>query len=299
MYRPKKGMYVDAPGILTPNLKRGDRILAIDDVEVDSLTAKYSPYAYAGNPEVKGREIAKLCTKSNNRDHVFQIMRDGKEATIEIRYHSYQGIKDAYQSDSVALEVIDPNTCYLDIRKITEDNYRQVFDKASGYSTLILDMRCYPYIDFIDIVNQCVLTEKKIFVTYMNQDSLNIGCFISDDTSDHCYTAPATKERGRPFNSRIIGLVNHQTQSHVEYILQMLKTYDRFESVGTHTAGANGTVIRLQVSEGVNAMFSVQKVIDPEEGVTNGTGHIPDFVVEEDGFSGTDAILDKAISLAK
>ncbi|WP_236979741.1 S41 family peptidase [Membranihabitans maritimus] len=299
MYRPEKGMYVDAPGILTSNLKRGDRILTIDDISVDSLVSAYSPYVYAGNPEDKGSEIAKMCTKSNKRDHVFQIMRDGREVTIEIRYYSYQDIKDAYQSDSVALEIIDPNTCYLDIRKVTEDNYRKVFEKASEYNTLILDMRSYPYIDFIDIVNQCVLFEKKRFVKYMNQDSINIGCFNLDENSDRCYTAPKTDKRKRPFNSYVIGLVNHQTQSHVEYILQMLKTYDRFESVGSHTAGANGSVIRLQVSEGIKAIFTVQKVIDPEEGVTNGTGHIPDYVVEEDGFSGSDAILEKAISLVR
>jgi len=100
----------------------------------------------------------------------------------------------------------------------------------------------------------------------------------------------------------IIALIDGQSASAVETIVQMLRDHKLAFLVGEPSAGTNGNTDIFQVPGGFDVRFTSWRVSNPDGTTIQGHGITPDQVVHptEDGLrAGRDEILDAGIAAAQ
>ena len=104
------------------------------------------------------------------------------------------------------------------------------------------------------------------------------------------------------YQGKLVVLVNENTQSQAEYTTMSFRAGSNTTVIGSHTAGADGSVSEIVLPGGLTTLISGCAVYYPDGRETQRVGIVPDIEVKPtiQGIrEGRDELLEKAIEIIK
>jgi len=275
-------------------LRRGDALMKIDGMPVDSLARTWMPYYGASNDGALWRDIASNLTRGP-LGRVTVTVRRGEDTvplTTE-RFPSSQvrfGERRIPRRDAEALTVLSDGVAYMNLSMVRRRHVRRHIRALEGVHTLIIDTRHGLNDVLVFELGGRFVTEPTEFAGITRGAASHPGAFVWSEPE-------LLSPRGAAFMGRLIVLVDERTQSSAEYIVMALKAAPNSVVIGQPTAGANGNVSEVPLPGGITAWMSGIGVYFPDRSPLQRVGIRPDLLVRptiEGIRSGRDEILEAA-----
>ncbi|NDV42578.1 S41 family peptidase [Flagellimonas sediminis] len=285
-----RGFYDDFLAQQSP-IKRGDVILAVDDVTVESMIQNHMDYVWGSNPASKfrnlGYEIIRS-TEPSTKKITFQ--RDGEVKQAEIALIPYSKL---VSEETEAWKVLAGNIGYVNMGKLTGKNVEEMMDEFKDTKAIVFDCRNYPKGAIHKLSSY--LFEERSFYKAIQPDLDYPGQFVW--RKGHQYRASKNYEK---YKGKVIVLVNEITQSRGEFNVMALQSADNTITVGSQSAGADGDVSTLNLGGGIKTSISGRGIFYPDGTETQRKGVKIDVEVRPtiQGLrDGRDEVLEKALEL--
>jgi carboxyl-terminal processing protease len=273
-------------------VQRGDILISLNGLSVDSLVYNLGQYLGASNESVKYHIVA-----SN-------LLRYSKVSTATLELLSTGGIKrvvvqcappNKYKYDALkpkpTVHVIDgiEKLLYIDFTRITQQQIYPTLDTLMQHRGVVFDLRGYPDWILYPIMNQ--LADPTPFV-FIHSPNYRFPGFASE------YVVSCGLKRR--YMGKVVVLVNEQTISRAEFTAMALQTIPGMKTVGSQTAGTDGDVRRINLPGGVTMMITGNGIYYPNKENTQRIGvHID--VVAKPTIAGIraerDEVLEKGIEV--
>jgi carboxyl-terminal processing protease len=277
-------------------LRIGDVIIDIDGIPVEELISEKIGFVCGSNRPAKLRNLANMlaCGQSdsvnvtiNRHDSVFtSILKrySGKEFNYKWNY-----IKRPLTCN------FENNIGYINMGLLKRSQIRSVMKDMMCKKILIIDLRCYPKGTGLKMARY--LNHNRVpFSSFLTQNMSFPGMY-SWAGKNYC----GKENNKKPYEGKVIVLINEETQSQAEFTCMALKTVPDVVFIGSQTAGADGNVSTITFPGGYKTNISGIGVFYPDGGETQRIGIVPDIVVKPTiaGVrSGKDEILERAIEYA-
>lgn len=253
------------PGDLA-GVRSGDIIVAIDGEDTQNLDLTEAVGKIRG--EEGSTVILTVCRGDETRDYA--VVRDN------IKVHSVKG------------KMLDDSIGYLRIASFNEtvtDDFKQEYARleAEGMKYIILDLRDNPG----------GLLDKSVEIA---EFFVKEGPVVSTIENDGTRTTLSSHSDGSPYP--FVVLVNHGSASASEIVAGAVQDTESGVLIGTKTYGKGSVQMLMPLTSGAVKM-TVAKYYTPGEQVIDGVGITPNIVVEDDGASSEDIVLNKAIEYLK
>jgi len=285
-------------GAATTRQQRGDVVLRVDGVPVDSATREWAPYYGASNEPARRRELARALTRGADGLVRLDIERDGRLLTVTTprlpvamldrragTAHDRPG--DTFQMLSDGRDSV----AYLKLSTVVASDVPEYLRRAAGARVLVVDIRNYPSAFVVFALGRHLVAERREFARVTVGSPSNPGAFT--------WTTPISLSPAEPrFERPVVVLVDESSQSQAEYTAMALRTAPGALVVGSTTAGADGNVSRIVLPGGLGALISGIGVFYPDRRPTQQVGIVPDLEVRPTvaGIrAGRDEVLEAAI----
>lgn len=173
----------------------------------------------------------------------------------------------------------------------------QMFADFKDTEGIVIDMRCYPTGEVMDIPYRFIDPTDRPFVRWTHPD----GFFPGYSWIEECTTGEyADYIQEGTYDGRVVLVVNEYTQSYAESIIMIFQTLPNAVVVGSQTAGANGNVAYIYLPGGIRTVYSGLGVQYPDGTETQRYGVRIDREVHltVDGIrAGKDELLDAAVDI--
>ena len=286
---------------ISKNILKGDVIVSIGSISVDSLIKKYTPFVPASNRNVlpqylEGSESFLL--RSHDSELNLTISRDGKIITqtvpcFDLNLHSFWTIFP--DSNTSSYKLINKNIGYIYSHILKKNDLDSIKIKFKDTKGIIFDMRTYPAIlDMHYSYGAWLKCKKSPFAIATIPDIDNAGSFdytdplVNGDTGKDCY------------KGKVILIVNSSTQSLGELVTMALSTAPNAKVIGSTTAGADGHISEIVLPGNVKTRFSGVGILYPDSTETQRVGVKIDKVVRPTikGIrEGRDELLEEAVKM--
>jgi C-terminal processing protease CtpA/Prc len=291
------GFSHDSAGPLT-GLRRGDVILCVDGVPVDSLVAARSPYIGASNDASRRRDIARALLAGDSGTVRLDIERDGAQRTETPRRMLIAKLDRtpdmAHDRLRSTFQMLSPDVAYLKLSTVVASDVPGYISTASSAKVLVIDIRNYPNEFVVFELGGHLMADVHPFAKFSMGDPANPGLFR--------WTGPVSIPPMSPrFMGKVVILVDEISQSQAEYTTMAFRTAPGAIVVGSTTAGADGNVSAIPLPGGLRGMISGLGVFYPDGRPTQQVGIIPDLEVRPTiaGIrSGRDEVLEAGVSRA-
>lgn len=286
-----RGFYNDSIAQKSP-IKKGDVILTVDDVSVESMIKNHMDLVWGSNPASKYRNLS------------YDIIRSLKPTFKNISFQSNGEVKQ-YDAPLFSIKgilpkvtekwkMLDDNIGYVNMGKLEREDVEEMMETFKDTKAIIFDIRNYPKGTMYHIAYYLVPERRDFFkVTYPDldypgkfkwRDGMQCGSFKNKEN----------------YSRKVVLLVNEITQSHAEFTTMALQTADNVVTVGSQTAGADGNVSRLELGGGIKTSISGIGIFYPDGTETQRKGVKVDVEVRPtiQGLKeGRDEVLEKALEL--
>lgn len=276
-------------------IKRGDVIVAINDIPTDSIIKQHLPYTPASNYPTKLRIISRNMLRTNEKKVKITFESGGlrKTDSLDTRYMSaYEDIRDKYNNKPL-VQIVDDNILYLFLGSVEGGSIPQTIDSRG----VVIDLRTYPNGEKVDgywnihslypNTTECVnFTEPVLpglFAALKGSASTNVG----RDNPDY-------------YKGLKVILVNEGTQSHGEFMAMRYRCAPNSIIIGSTTAGADGDVFHTLLPGNIKITLTGLGVYYPDGGETQRVGIVPDIEVKptiEGVRDNRDELLEQAIKI--
>ena len=195
-------------------------------------------------------------------------------------------------------EKINDSVYYLNLNSIAMEDIEKLIPELAKSKSIICDLRVYPngnhgFISYLlkenDTVSSWMKIPQSIYpdrkkVSYQNAN----------------WMLPSKK----PYlgDKQIIFITKGTAMSYAESYMGYIRGYNLGTIIGQPTAGTNGNINILQLSEGFSIRWTGMKVEKHDGSQLHGIGFLPDIYVNksiEGVKSGKDEFLEKAIELTE
>lgn len=287
------GFYNDSIASLN-NLKLGDVILKINDLDIDTEREKQLNYVSGSNPNYKTKKTYDRIFNGRENLVKLTIKRDGQLLEIEVKRYDFNEFKYWYNPRQNKSKTINEKIGYIHMgSRFLLKELNEIFKLFKDKEYIIVDLRTYPerkYKMFTRFFN----SEKRVFAKIYSPDISYPGKFIYNDGSE-------TSSSRKAFEGKFILLVSEETLSLSEFTAMAFQTADNIITVGNQTAGADGRNIEIEYLGGYKTSFSGYGILYPDGTETQRKGVKIDIEVKPtiNGLrQGRDEILEKAIEIA-
>jgi hypothetical protein len=290
--------YPDTVSGPATGLRRGDVILDVRGVSVDSLSKAVAPYYGASNEPARLREIANALTRGPPGTARIRIERDGSVTEVDAPRVPMTGVDFAAMSThdlgGNAFQLLDPDVAYLKLSAVSAGAIPDYLKAAAGTKVFVIDIRNYPKAFVVFALGNHLVTEQTDFAMFTHGDLGNPGAFE--------WTPPVSLHpASSAYQGQVVILVDETSQSQAEYTAMAFRSAPHAIVVGSTTAGADGNVSPIPLPGGLRAMITGIGVFYPDRRPTQRIGIIPDLVVRPTiaGIrAGRDEVLEAAVSKA-
>jgi len=291
----EKAMVTDfyKPQNINCNICKGDIILAVNNITVDSLINRYKEYTPASNRSALLRNIANILLRTNDEKVLIEYQHDNEVFSDSILCPSISKMKISYKfhQDKPFYRLLENNIGYIYVGS-TQKSEAVNIDNTKA---MIIDLRGYPNSEAINIITEeKFLPDSTEYASYTKASIENPGLFTFE---------PPIKT-GKPnknyYKKKKIILVNELTQSWAETIEMIYSNTPQTIVVGSQSAGANGDVLSIPLPGDVRASMSGIGFYYPDRKPLQRVGIIPDIEVKptiKGVREGRDEVLEKAIEL--
>lgn len=282
-------------------LRKGDLILEINNIHVDSIVQELLPFVPASNYSTKLRNIARILLR-NEKDKIrVKYERDGEVLSDSIRLYPVSSFRvENPLSLKEPFEILPGNIGYLNLGSYgwkKEYGYaRSNVPTSLSTKGLIIDLRIYPskrvsgYKSYNLLYPQTTCVSK---VTIGN--ALFPGLFVAFERNEEVGVDNLNYYKGK----KII-LVNEDTQSLGECLAMAYRRAPNSIVIGSTTAGASGGMAKINLPGNIETNITFVGTYYPDGTETQRIGIIPDIEVKPTikGIrDGRDEVLEKAIQL--
>jgi hypothetical protein len=281
--------YIDTSVCFKENIKPGDTIVAIDELDTKILFRHHARYQAASNNnylEYKTcfwMSVVKKKTISVN----FQTKKDTVTKLIQtlnppIIFHS---------ANTKAFRLFNDSVGFLDLGKLLEKQVDSAFLLFRKTKYIIADSRNYPKWTMLAIADN-ILPRQTLIAQVCEPDFKNPGHIK--------WARPMFAGKKNPdyYNGTLIVLINDETMSQSELSVMIMKNAPKCITIGTQTAGAVGDVSTLPLPGGIKINYSGLGYYLPDYGLVQQKGIIPDIEVKTTRsgiIENKDEILERAM----
>ncbi len=287
------GFYNDSIANLN-NLKLGDIILKINDLDVKTEMEKSLKFVAGSNPNIKANGTYSKIFSGIENTVKLSIERDGQIEQIKANRYDFNDFNYWYNSNGIKSKSINDKIGYINMTsQFTVKEFEEIFEMFCTKKSIIIDLRGYPegkYKMFTRYFN----TEDKVFALKYNPDISYPGRFVFDKS-------PKTGSSRKAFGGKFILLVNDNSLSLSEFTAMAFQTADNIITIGNQTAGADGRNIAIEYLGGYKTSFSSYGIMYPDGTESQRKGVKIDIEIKPtiNGLrNGRDEVLEKAIEIA-
>lgn len=282
------------------NIKIGDAILEIDGKSVEQILRENWKYIPASNTVTKLRNAAFLFLQSKSDSSNILFERNGiKQTKVIHRYVHPQFLMRLSALPDYMInspwKIIDDSILYINVTSIKKQKLKKFLHHLNNYKGIILDMRVYSKEKGVGIISRAIHRNRVTFVKFLVPSKHDPGKF-------YFFNTPMEKtghKNKKFFMGKTILLLNETTQSIGELSCMMLQSANNVVSIGSQTAGADGSAEPIILPGGYMTRFSEMGIYYPDGKPTQRVGIRPDIVVYptiQDIKEKKDALLEKAVS---
>ena len=275
----------------------GDIIEQINGKPVEEIIRERFPFTPGSNDATRFRDLAPDLLRTNAPWINVNYSRNG--TSQDTRIQSYPAgtfnIHKSYPNDT-CFKLLSPEVAYLYGGTVTPAYIPSIIDALESKSIdgLIIDMRTRPYVSYYDELCDYLLPKTMQFSSTSTGSVMYPGLFTIDDEEW------VGKRNRNFFKGKVVILINEYAQSGAEFHTMAFQVAPNVTLIGSHTAGADGNMIRMKLPGGVTTSFSGVGIYYPDGTETQRVGIVPDIVVKptiEGIREGRDEVLERALQL--
>ena len=286
------GFYNDSIANLN-NLRLGDIILKINDLDVKTETDRNLKYVAGSNTNIKIKNTYNKIFSGLEDTVKLTIERNGKIERIKVNRYDFDVFNYWNDPRRIKSKSLSDEIGYINMASLKGEDIKDTFESFETKKAIIIDLRNYPafiYYRFSRYLN----SEKRDFSTIYSPDINYPSRFILKDNLK-------TNSSKKAFKGKILLLVNEDSMSRSEFTAMAFQTADNVITVGNQTAGADGDVVVFKYLGGYRTAISGNGIEYPDGSESQQKGVKIDIQVKPtiNGLKkGRDEILEKAIELA-
>lgn len=218
----------------------------------------------------------------------------GGRATVTLE-RSVAGVGMLTRKDPEKIAEIRPGIFYVDLDRITEDDFKGAVERLAAAKGVIFDLRGYPAnvspVVLEHLTDKDMTCARWLVPRVTFPDRKDMGFDFSN------WPVPATAPR---LQGKVAFLINGRAISYAETYMGIVENYHLAEIVGTPTAGTNGNINPFSLPGGYSIVWTGMKVLKHDGARHHGVGIQPTVPVEptRQGIAeGRDEVLEKAIEV--
>lgn len=277
----------------TNNLKLGDILLKIDEIDIQKETEKNLKYIAGSNPNIKIQRTYSNIINGKDSIALLTLERNNQIEKIKVNRYNFNDFKYFDNPKTIKSKSIDEKIGYINMASVKGEDVTEIFKSFENKKTLIIDLRNYPasiYRLFSKYLNSERKDFSKVYNPYMNypgkfQFTKNLQTGVKNNKN---------------YKGKVILLVNEESISKSEFTIMAFQTTDNVITIGNQTAGADGNVVVFEYLGGYKTAMSGLGYLYPDNTESQRKGVKIDIICKPtiDGLKhGRDEILEKAIEL--
>lgn len=286
------GFYNDSIAKIN-NIKLGDIILKIDDLEIQKETEKKSKYIAGSNANIKIRQTYNEILLGKNSALILTIERNNQIEKIKVNRYNFDDFKYWDNPTAIKTKSINEKIGYVNMASIKGSDVSNIFKSFKNKKTIIIDLRNYPA-SIYKLLSKYLNSEKRDFSKVYSPNMDYPGKFRY---KENLQTGIKNKNN---FKGKVILLVNDESISKSEFTAMAIQTADNVITIGNQTAGADGNIVVFEYIGGYKTAISGVGIMYPDKTETQRKGVKIDIEIKptiEGLKQGRDEILEKAIEL--
>jgi len=287
------GFYNDSLANLN-NLKLGDVILKINDIDVNTVTKKNMKFVSGSNTNIKIKSIYNKILNGFEEKIKLSIDRDGRIEQIKANRYDFNAFNYWNNPKVIKSRTISDEIGYINMASVKGEDISDIFKSFENKKNIIIDLRNYPAFIY-RLVSRQLNSVKRDFTKIYSPNIEYPGKFIFKKNLS------TGRKNKKAFKGKIIVLVSEASISRSEFTAMAFQTADNVITVGNQTAGADGDVVIFEYMGGFRTAISGNGILYPDGSETQRKGIKIDIMVKPtiNGLKqGRDEVLEKAIELA-
>ena len=286
------GFYNDSLSNLN-NLKLGDVILKVNDLDVKAELEKNLKFVAGSNSNIKIKYTYDKIFSGVENTVKLSIERKGRIEHIKVNRYDFNDFNYWNNPDRIKSKSINDEIGYINMASVKSKDVSAIFKGFENKKSIIIDLRNYPdlmYEYFTRFINSAKRDFVKIYSPNVNYPS---RFYFKYNLS--------TNSSNKAFKGKIILLVNEESLSRSEFTAMAFQTADNVITVGNQTAGADGDVVIFEYMGGYRTSISGNGILYPDGTETQRKGVKINVEIKPtiNGLrQGRDEVLEKAIQIA-
>jgi len=269
--------------IIEPNndLKIGDSLITINDLNIDSLSKNLKTLIPASNETYLNFRVQSYLFK-NFTDSVFKFKfyRKNKLQNLLLNRSQLFTRKSEIVDDTTKWKILNKDIIYINCGNIEPKDLRSAFALMNNKDLkVILDLRKYPNHILVDSICYFLNDFVKPYVLLKSINPQLPGSFLNLDVYSTIASLP------KLYNlKKCVVLVNEGTMSHGEFSAMAYATLPNTIIMGSQTAGADGNLNTVNLPNNLTTNFSGLGVYYPNGTPTQCVGIKVDIVLDKKDF---------------
>ena len=284
------GFYNDSLAKIN-NLKLGDILLKIDEVDIQKETEKKSKYIAGSNANIKIRQTYNEILLGTDSSATLTIERNNQIEKIKVNRYNFDDFKYWDNPTTIKTKSINETIGYINMASVKGADVSNIFKSFENKKAIIIDLRNYPAFIY-KLLSKHLNSEKRDFSKIYSPNMNYPGMF---SLKDNLQTGI---KNNKNFKGKVIILVNEESLSRSEFTAMALQTAHNVITIGNQTAGADGDVVVFEYIGGYKTAISGNGIMYPDNTETQRKGIKIDIEIKPtiNGLrQGRDEILEKAI----
>lgn len=287
-----------------PEILPGDRILSINGVSMAKVEDSLRPMISAGTPAAFRSMVCYYIVKGQKGSQIQFEFADSADAVHSLSVSRYSTASNSWFSAYSPSDTLGAvtwrkwgcNVGYVNMRILSVADVPEMYDALKNTRAIIFDNRSYPEDYTIFDIASLMYPEERCFARLTIPDPLYPG----SSSWSHEYAGSGSVVE--PYTGQVIILSDQETMSAPEYNSMILRAMPNAIVVGSQTAGADGNITQVRLTQDLLTYFTTLGVYYPDGAQTQRIGIVPDSLVlpTADGIRhGRDEVLEKALEITQ
>lgn len=248
------------PNNLKEVFKLGDKIISINGISYKDYFTLNERYFSGGNFQAKRDKLYRtyVRTRSDKKLSV-SIQRGSLKIKLEVipiplSLKNEADCFSIYCNEPVKL--YGDSIAYLNLAKIEPHDFGEYYNLVASTKATIIDLRSYPT-NILDTIANYYFSKPTTISNWVSPDYQFPGQYTP------LQEEILGKENSSYYRGLIVLLVNNNTISRGEYIALALQALPNTVTIGTHTSGTDGDILRIDLPERLRAVFTTVRICYP------------------------------------
>lgn len=275
-------------------VKKGDELIAIDGIPVDTIIQERIKYLAASNLTYRYQKMTGMLVRTNKSKIALTYSNQDGEHTEKIYTHVAK--RNFFTAKAKpAHQLIGNDIGYINPVTLEKEDIGKVVNSFKDTKGIIFDLRGYPKFTLYEY-GKYFMDKRYEFSEYTNFDIKRPGQF------NIVRRIKIGKENPDYYKGKLVILIDENSISRSEFTAMAMRVAPNAVVVGSTTAGADGESSKVLLPGNILTSFTGNGVYNPDGTETQHVGIIPDVEVRRTikGFrTGRDEALEKAAALIR